>query len=132
MTDAPPNPANPAAGRAAARSLSAIAFNQIAQLAGSLLFVALVPRALGTEVYGQLAFAFALTAILQMLGELGSQEIFSRFLPEVRRGQGAAGVRAMVRGLFGARLVIGLALAGVGWLERGLVSGPQPHARPAG
>jgi O-antigen/teichoic acid export membrane protein len=98
------------AGRAAARSVSAIAFNQIAQVAGSLLFVALVPRRLGTEVYGQLAYAFALITLVQMLGELGYQEIFSRFLPEVRRGQGEAGVRAMVRGLLGARILVGLAL----------------------
>lgn len=114
MTDGPPNPtlppAAPAAAHAAARSLSAIAFNQIAQVVGSVIFVVLVPRALDTEVYGQLAYTFALTAILQTLGELGYQEIFSRFLPEVRRSQGEAGVRAMVRGLFGARVWIGLAL----------------------
>lgn len=113
MTDGPLQstpPAPPAAAHAAARSLSAIAFNQIAQVVGSVIFVALVPRALEAEVYGQLAYTFALTAILQTLGELGYQEIFSRFLPEVRAGQGEAGVRAMVRGLFGARVWIGLAL----------------------
>jgi len=104
------------AAHAAARSVSAIAFNQIAQVAGSLLFVAFVPRALGAEVYGQLAFAFALITLLQMVGELGYQEIFSRFLPEVRRGQGEAGVFALVRSLFAVRVVVGLALALVAFL----------------
>jgi O-antigen/teichoic acid export membrane protein len=99
-----------AATHAAARSVSAIAFNQIAQVAGSVLFVAFVPRALGPEVYGQLAFAFALITLLQMLGELGYQEIFSRFLPEVRRDHGEAGVLALVRGLFSVRLAAGLGL----------------------
>lgn len=98
------------ANQAAARSVSAIAFNQIAQVAGSLLFVGLVPRTLGTNVYGQLAFAFALITILQMIGELGYQEIFSRYLPEVRQREGEAGVRAMVRGLFSVRAAVGLAL----------------------
>ncbi len=116
MPDAPTTNASGAASHAAARSISAIAFNQIAQVVGSVVFVALVPHALGAQVYGQLAYTFALTAILQMLGELGYQEIFSRFLPEVRRGQGEAGVLAMVRGLFGARLVIGLALGVVATL----------------
>jgi O-antigen/teichoic acid export membrane protein len=98
------------ANQAAARSVSAIAFNQIAQVAGSVLFVALVPRTLGTSVYGQLAFAFALITIFQMIGELGFQEIFSRFLPEVRQRQGEAGVRAMVRSLFLVRAATGLGL----------------------
>jgi O-antigen/teichoic acid export membrane protein len=104
--------ASPAAiaDQAAARSVSAIALNQIAQVAGSILFVALVPRTLGTSVYGQLAFAFALITILQMLGELGYQEIFSRYLPEVRQREGEAGVREMVRGLFSVRVAVGLAL----------------------
>ncbi len=99
------------AAHAAARSVSAIAFNQIAQVAGSLLFVAFVPRALGAEVYGQLAYAFALITLLQMAGELGYQEVFSRFLPEVRRSHGEQGVFAMVRSLFAVRVVVGLALA---------------------
>ncbi len=98
------------ADKAAARSVSAIAINQIAQVAGSILFVAQVPRILGPNVYGQLAFAFALITILQMLGELGYQEIFSRFLPEVRQREGEAGVRAMVRGLFTVRAAVGLSL----------------------
>jgi O-antigen/teichoic acid export membrane protein len=98
------------AAAAAARSVSAIAFNQVAQVTGSLLFIAFVPRALGVQVYGQLAFAFAFITLLQMLGELGYQEIFSRFLPEVRRGHGEAGVLALVRVLFAVRAVLGLAL----------------------
>ena len=98
------------ADRAAARSVSAIALNQIAQVVGSILFVAQVPRSLGPDIYGQLAFAFALITILQMIGELGYQEIFSRFLPEVRQREGEAGVRAMVRGLFTVRVAVGLSL----------------------
>ena len=110
MTAAGTPAAAAAANQAAARSVSAIAFNQIAQVAGSVLFVALVPRTLGTIVYGQLAFAFALITILQMIGELGYQEIFSRYLPEVRQREGEAGMRALVRSLFTVRAAVGLAL----------------------
>jgi O-antigen/teichoic acid export membrane protein len=98
------------AAHAAARSVTAIAFNQLAQVAGSVLFVALVPRLLGAEVYGQLAFAFAFITIVQMIGELGYQEIFSRFLPEVRRTQGDLAARGLARRLLAVRLGLGLAL----------------------
>jgi O-antigen/teichoic acid export membrane protein len=101
----------PSASRAAARSVSAIVLNQLPQVAGSVLYVALVPRILHTEVYGQLAFVFALLAIFQMLGELGYQEIFSRYLPEIQRRAGEAGVRAMARKLLGIKVLAG---AGIG------------------
>jgi len=94
----------------AARSVWAIALNQAPQIIGAILYIALIPRTLGAEVYGQFAFVFAIFAIFQMLGELGYQEIFSRFVPEVRQHSGEAGVRAMFRALFGVKLVIGLGL----------------------
>ncbi|MGH2524258.1 MAG: lipopolysaccharide biosynthesis protein, partial [Anaerolineales bacterium] len=73
-------------------------------------YVLLVPRTLGAEVYGQLSFAFALIVLFQMLGELGYQEIFSRYLPEVRQRGGEAGIRAMVHALFGVKALAGLGL----------------------
>jgi len=100
----------PSASRAAARSISAIVFNQLPQIAGSVLYVAFVPRILRTEVYGQLSFAFALIAIFQMLGEIGYQEIFSRYLPEVQRRAGETGVRAMARRLFVVKAIAGAGL----------------------
>lgn len=96
--------------RAAARSLSAIAFNQIAQIVGSVLYVLLIPRTLGTEVFGQVAYVVALIVLFQMLGELGYQEIFSRHLPEVRQRAGEPGVRAMARRLFGIKVLAGVGL----------------------
>lgn len=74
------------------------------------MFIVLAPRALGTEIYGQFAFVFAVFSIFQILGELGYQEIFSRFVPEVRQQSGEAGVRALFRSLFGLKLLIGLGL----------------------
>jgi O-antigen/teichoic acid export membrane protein len=118
---AEPSPPVPSASRAAARSVSAILFNQLPQVAGSVLYVVFVPRLLQSAVYGQLAFAFALIAIFQMLGELGYQEIFSRFLPEVQRRAGEAGVRAMARRLTALKFVAGCGLGVVtGLTARGL------------
>lgn len=96
--------------RAVTRSLSAIALNQIIQIVGSAMFVLLVPRTLGATLFGQLAVAFAFSTILHTLGELGYQEIFSRYVPEVQAQAGAAGVRALAQQLLGLRLWLGLAL----------------------
>jgi len=96
--------------RAAARSLSAIAFNQIPQIVGSVLYVLLIPRTLGAEVFGQLAYALAFIVLFQMLGELGYQEIFSRHLPEVRQRAGEPGIRALARHLLGVKALVGLGL----------------------
>src|SRR5262245_29678170 len=96
--------------RAAARSVSAIFLNQVPQVAGSLLFVLLIPRGLGTEIYGQLTFCFAFTVIFQTFGDLGYSEIFARFLPEVRQQAGEAGIYAMVRDLFKFKALVGLGL----------------------
>jgi O-antigen/teichoic acid export membrane protein len=106
----------PSASRAAARSVTAIVFNQFPQVAGSVLYVILIPRLLKEVVYGQLAFAYALIAIFQMLGELGYQEVFARFLPEVRQREGEPGVRALARRLLAVKVLVGMALGTVAGL----------------
>lgn len=100
----------PSLARTTARSVSAIGVNHVAQVVGGVLFVLLVPRALGPEVYGQLAYAFAFTVIFQMLGELGYQEIFSRFVPEADERGGAAAVKRLARELFAVKGVAGVVL----------------------
>jgi O-antigen/teichoic acid export membrane protein len=116
---------------AAVRSVSAILFNQLPQVVGSVLYVAFVPRILRMEVYGQLAFAFALIAIFQMFGELGYQEIFSRFLPETGRREGEAGVRAMIGGLFRVKAAAGLGLGLLTGLTARLLAGWLTPAQAA-
>jgi len=101
---------DPPASHAAARSVSAIFLNQVPQVAGSVLFVLLIPRGLGTEIYGRLTFCFAFTTIFQICGDLGYAEIFARFLPEVRLHSGEAGMRVLVRKLFGFKTLVGLGL----------------------
>ncbi len=98
--------------RTIARSVSAVSLHQLAQVTGALLFVLFIPRALGVEVYGQFAFIFALANVFQMLGEMGYQEVFGRYVPEARHHHGEAGVRGLVRALFPFKVVVGVALAG--------------------
>ncbi len=104
------NPPASSSSRTALRSLQAVALNQLPQVIGSLLFITLVPRRLGPEVYGQLAFCFALSLLFQSLGELGYQEICARFVPEVRQRAGEAGVQKMFGALFAIKAVTGFGL----------------------
>ena len=103
--------------------MSAIAFNQAPQIIGAVAYVVLIPRTLGADLYGQFAFVFAVFAVFHMLGELGYQEVFSRFLPEVRHRSGEAGIRAMVRALFGVKLLVGLGLGLAAGLAARLLGG---------
>src|SRR5687767_10934044 len=102
--------------RAAVRSVFAIFLNQVPQVVGSLLFVMLIPRGFGAEIYGRLTFCFAFITIFQTFGDLGYSEIFARFLPEVRQHTGEDGIYAMVRSLFRFKAVVGLGLGLVGAL----------------
>lgn len=99
--------------RTIARSVSAVSLHQLAQVTGALLFVLFIPRALGVEVYGQFAFIFALANVFQMLGEMGYQEVFGRYVPEARHHHGEAGVRGLVRALFPLKMAVGVLLAGL-------------------
>jgi O-antigen/teichoic acid export membrane protein len=109
----------------AARRLSAVGIHQIAQVVGGMAFAALIPRHYGPDVYGQFAFVFALINVFQMIGESGYQEIFSRYLPEIRAQAGELAARAaawqllLFKATFG--LVVGtLALGSSAWLAEWL------------
>jgi len=69
------------AARSTARNLSAISAHKAAQLAGAFGFAALVPRLLGPELFGQLAFVLSLSLLLQMLGDLGGMDLIGRNVP---------------------------------------------------
>lgn len=100
------------AARTAARNLSAITLHKGAQIAGAGAFAALVPRLLGPELFGQLAFVLSLSLILQMLGDLGGLDIIGRHTPGWAQ-EGRPG-RERIRWLFWqltwVRLAIGLAI----------------------
>lgn len=97
------------AARTAARNLSAISLHKAAQIAGAFGFAALIPRLLGQELFGQLAFVLSLSLILQMLGDLGGLDIVGRHVPAWRH-EGSTGwgrIHWLAWQLTWARLAIG-------------------------
>ena len=130
--------------RTAARNLSAISLHKFAQFLGAFLFAAVVPRALGPELFGQIAFVLSLSLLLQMAGDLGGLDMLGRLVPgwseEGQPGQHKIGWLAWQ--LTWARLAIGvlataalavaaplagaLALAGAGGADRPGRGRPHP------
>lgn len=96
----------------AARNLSAISLHKLAQLAGAFVFAALIPRLLGPELFGQLAFVLSLSLILQMAGDLGGLDIIGRHVPGWAQdgGRGQERIRWLFWQLNWARLAVGLAV----------------------
>lgn len=103
--------------RTAARNLSAISLHKAAQIAGAFAFAALIPRLLGEELFGQLAFVLSLSLILQMAGDLGGLDIIGRHVP----GWASEGTWDRIRWLawqltwmrlaLGGGIIVGLTLA---------------------
>lgn len=60
---------------------SIVSVHKVAQIAGSLLTVVLVPRLLGAEDYGRFAFLLSLSYLGQILGDFGTLDVFGRFVP---------------------------------------------------
>ena len=100
------------AARTAARNLSAISLHKGAQIAGALGFAVLIPRLLGPELFGQLAFVLSLSLLLQMLGDLGGLDIVGRYVPGwVQEGrEGRVRIHWLAWQLTWARMAVGFAI----------------------
>jgi O-antigen/teichoic acid export membrane protein len=62
---------------------SVISAHKVAQIAGSLTAVVLLPRLLGIEDFGRLSFVLALTFLGAILADLGTLDVFGRFVPNM-------------------------------------------------
>lgn len=60
---------------------SVVSLHKVAQVAGSLATVVLVPRLLGVEDYGRFAFVLSLSYLGQILGDFGTLDMFGRHVP---------------------------------------------------
>jgi O-antigen/teichoic acid export membrane protein len=65
----------------ALRNLSLVSVHKAAQMVGQLLAVVTIPRLLGADDHGRLAFVLAFAYVAQILGDFGTLEVMSRFVP---------------------------------------------------
>lgn len=65
----------------ALRNLSLVSVHKVAQMVGQVLAVVTIPRLLGADDHGRLAFVLAFATVTQILGDFGTLEVMSRFVP---------------------------------------------------
>lgn len=105
-----------------ARSLSAVSLHKLAQIAGTVATVMLVPRLFGAEDYGRFAFILSLSFLGQILGELGTLDVMGKFVPGMSQAEAARiysrhiGLKLVV-GLLCGLITAGAALWLVVWME---------------
>lgn len=105
-------------GKRFGRALRAFVFGRAAQAVANLILTLWVVRLLGLSDYGAYMVLWGLVEMMVPLSSFGLLEAARRFMPELAARGSAAGVRAFVRGVTLARLVILLAWAGIiaaGW-----------------
>ena len=96
--------------RTTLRQVVLLAAQRLVQIAAGFLYVALIPRAMGPEVYGQFTTLQAMSLWFSMLSGLGALSMMTRFVPEfIQRGD-QAGLRKLCGSLLTLRL--GTATAG--------------------
>ena len=105
-----------------ARSLSAVSLHKLAQIAGTVVTVAVVPRLFGAEDYGRFAFILSLSFLGQILGELGTLDVMGKFVPGMSPAEAAqlysrhVGLKLVV-GLLCGFVTAGVALGVVDWMR---------------
>jgi len=107
-----------------------VAAQRVLFLATGFLFVALIPRLMGPQVYGQFTLLQSMTFWFSILSSMGTISVMTRFVPEFETRGDRAGLNRLVSGLLALRIGSG-ALAGLGygavvmvWLGRDVTAAP--------
>ena len=87
-----------------------VVFWKIIEYTGLILFLAVIPRSMGPEEYGNFAVVISLLAMFTLAGALGGVAIFGRFVPEYYADDQPDRVNALFTQLFVFRLILTLPL----------------------
>ncbi|MDX1523171.1 MAG: oligosaccharide flippase family protein [Anaerolineae bacterium] len=71
----------------ALRNLSTISLHKAAQIIGQIAAVFIIPRLLGAEDHGRFIFVLSFGFLWQILGDFGTLEVMSRFVPTLSRAE---------------------------------------------
>lgn len=90
------------------RQVGALTLQRAVQIAAGVLYVTLIPRVMGPEVFGQFVTLQTLSMWISMIGGLGAIALMTRYVPEfVARGD-RVGLRKLASSLLTLRLINGL------------------------
>lgn len=100
-----------------ARNLSRVIFLRALQYPLLILFVLIVPKMMGPEIYGKYAFFASIFAILGASTRLGTEETFGRFIPEFTLKQDKLKINKLLHHILFLRatilIILGLSLLSI-------------------
>lgn len=102
----------------ALRNLSLVSVHKIAQMIGQVLAVVTIPRLLGADDHGRMAFVFSFAYLVQILGDFGTLEVMSRFVPTLSQPE----IVRLYNRTLAFKAVVGLLCGGVGVVMAMLLS----------
>lgn len=86
-----------------------------AEFIGLFLFLALIPRMMGPELYGDFAIMLSVLGLFILSNALGGLPVFGRFLPEFKANNQTTCIKGLFTQFFIFRLISALVLAVVLW-----------------
>jgi O-antigen/teichoic acid export membrane protein len=104
------------------RNVSIVSLHKAAQMVGQVVAIATIPRLLGADDHGRFAFVLSLVYLGQILGDFGTLEVMSRFVPnlglaEVKRLYMRTLAFKSVAGIVCGLISVGAALALSQWMR---------------
>lgn len=94
--------------RQAVRQVAILAMQRAVQIAADLLYVALIPRAMGPQMFGQFSTVQSIAMWFTMLSGLGTVSLMTHYVPEFVQRADLAGLRKLSGSLFTLRLGTGV------------------------
>ena len=106
----------------ALRNLSTVSLHKVAQIVGQIVAVFTIPRLLGADDHGRFAFVLSFGFLAQILGDFGTLEVMSRFVPtmtsvEIKRLYTRTLLFKLLIGLLAGLLATGSGLLIAPWLR---------------
>jgi O-antigen/teichoic acid export membrane protein len=92
------------------RDTKTVAFWKVTEYTGLILFLAVIPRSMGPEIYGDFAVILSMLGLLLMAGALGGKVTFGRFVPKYLADDQPERVVGLFSQFFFFRLVLTIPL----------------------
>jgi len=105
------------------RNISGVLLLRVAQVPFLALYVMLVPRIMGPEIYGEFAFLISIITIASSLVNIGIGDIYGRFIPELEARNEWRSINILFTNMFALKTIITVTVTVVLFLMLNLAYG---------
>ena len=107
------------------RNISGVLLLRLVQFPFLALYVMLVPRIMGPEIYGELAFLISIITITSSLVNIGIGDIYGRFIPELEARNEWRSINILFTNMFALKTIITVTFTVVLFLMLNLAYGDR-------